>query len=172
MLMVRFFEDLSSQRAIASRCDDSRAIREFLGYGLTEATPEQSSFTVIRRRLPRECVEAVHRLVFGMLHTHGLLRGRSLGIDSSVIEVSASLRGLENRNTEEAYWEYVRKLSAEAGIDPSDTKAVRRFDWHLGGGHQGRCKADVGGLRAGDGRGLLYHRGGAHPAGDGGARRH
>ena len=31
MLMVGFFEDLPSQRAIAARCDDSRAIREFLG---------------------------------------------------------------------------------------------------------------------------------------------
>ena len=41
MLMVGFFEDLPSQRAIAARCDDSRAIREFLGYDLAEATPEQ-----------------------------------------------------------------------------------------------------------------------------------
>ena len=46
MQMVGFFEDLPSQRAIASRCDDSRAIREFLGYDLTEATPEQSRSSV------------------------------------------------------------------------------------------------------------------------------
>jgi hypothetical protein len=32
MLMVGFFENLPNQRAIAMRCDDSRAIREFLGY--------------------------------------------------------------------------------------------------------------------------------------------
>src|SRR5215217_2215005 len=62
MLMVGFFEDLPSQRAIAARCDDSRAIREFLGYDLRETTPEQSSFTVIRQRLPLEIIEAVHRL--------------------------------------------------------------------------------------------------------------
>jgi hypothetical protein len=47
---------------------------------------------------------------------------------SSMIEANASLRALENRNTGEAYWEYVRKLAAEAGIDPTDAKAVRRFD--------------------------------------------
>src|SRR5215218_9086703 len=63
MQMVGFFEDLPSQRAIAARCDDSRAIREFLGYDLTEATPEQSSFTIIRQRLPQETVEAVHAVI-------------------------------------------------------------------------------------------------------------
>ena len=39
MLMVGFFEDLPSERAIAARCADSIAIREFLHYELTEATP-------------------------------------------------------------------------------------------------------------------------------------
>ena len=71
------------------------------------------------------------------LHAHGLplgpelvegLKGRKPGIDSSVIEANASLRGLEHRNTEESYWEYVKRLAAEAGVDSSDTKAVRRFD--------------------------------------------
>jgi hypothetical protein len=128
MQMVGFFEDLPSQRAIASRCDDSRAIREFLGYDLTEATPEQSSFTVIRQRLPLEIVQAVHEVVLRMLRAHGLLKGRRLGIDSSVIEANASLRALENRNSEESYWDYVKRLAAEAGVDPENTKAVRRFD--------------------------------------------
>lgn len=128
MLMVGFFEDLPSQRAIAARCDDSRAIREFLGYDLTEATPEQSSFTVIRQRLSLEIIQAVHQVVLAMLRQHGLLRGRRLGIDSSVIEANASLRALEHRNTEESYWDYVKRLAAEAGVDPEDAKAVRRFD--------------------------------------------
>ena len=66
--------DLPSQRAIAARCDDSRALREFLGYDLTEATPEQSSFTVIRQRLPLETIKAVHAVVLRALREHGLLR--------------------------------------------------------------------------------------------------
>jgi len=58
----------------------------------------------------------------------GLLKGRHLGIDSSVMEANASLRGLQNRNTGEDYLKYVKKLAAEAGINPDDAKAVRRFD--------------------------------------------
>jgi hypothetical protein len=58
----------------------------------------------------------------------GLLKGRKVGIDSSVIEADASLKSLVVRNTEEAYWDYVKKLAQAAGIDPNDDKAVRQFD--------------------------------------------
>src|SRR5579862_9724058 len=51
MIMVGFFEDLPSERAIAARCGDSMSIRTFLKYELHEKTPEHSSFTVIRQRL-------------------------------------------------------------------------------------------------------------------------
>jgi transposase len=69
--------------------------------------------------LPQETIEGVHK--------YGLLRGKQLGIDSSVIEANASLRALEHRNTEQSYWDYVKQLAEEAGIDPRDTKAVHRF---------------------------------------------
>jgi transposase len=67
------------------------------------------------------------------LREHGLLRGKNLGIDSSVIEANASLRALVHRNTEEQYWDYVKRLAAENGIDPNDTGAVRNFDRHRPG---------------------------------------
>ena len=128
MLMIGFFENLPSERAIASRCADSLSLRAFLGYGLEEATPDHSSLSVIRGRLGTAIYQVAFELVLQGLRQHGLLKGRNLGIDSSVIEANASLRELVHRNTEEQYWEYVKRLAAEAGIDPTDTKAVRRFD--------------------------------------------
>jgi transposase len=128
MLMVGFFENIGSERGIASRCADSLSIRAFLGYSLTEATPDHSSLSVIRQRLSLEQMRAMHRVLLKALHQHGLLKGRKTGIDSSIIEANASLRNLEHRNSEQSYWEYVKALAAEAGIDPEDLKAVRRFD--------------------------------------------
>jgi transposase len=128
MLMVGFLENLPSERAIAARCGDSLMIRRFLGYELDEDTPDHSSFTVIRQRLTEEVYQAVFDIILEGLRRHGLLRGKHLGIDSSVMEANASLRALENRNTGEAYWEYVRRLAAEAGVDAQDAAAVRRFD--------------------------------------------
>jgi transposase len=128
MVMVGFFEDLPSERAIAARCADSLSIRAFLKYELNEKTPEHSSFTVIRQRLGLEIYERIFTLTLQALREHGLLRGKNLGIDSSVIEANASLRALVHRNTEEQYWDYVKRLAAQSGIDPEDAAAVRKFD--------------------------------------------
>src|ERR1022692_5179919 len=128
MMMVGFFEDLPSERAIAARCADSISIRQFLHYELTEATPDHSSLSIIRQRLDGPIYEQVFTLVLSALQEHGLLRGRNVGIDSSVVEANASLRGLVNRNTGEAYWDYVKRLAAESGIDPQDSAAVSKFD--------------------------------------------
>jgi transposase len=128
MIMVGFFEDLPSERAIAARCADSLSIRAFLKYELHEKTPEHSSFTVIRQRLGLEIYEGIFVLLLEALREHGLLGGKNLGIDASVIEANASLRALVHRNTEEQYWGYVKRLAAEQGIDPEDSAAVRKFD--------------------------------------------
>src|SRR5260370_2488418 len=128
MLTVGFFEDLPSERSIASRCADSLSIRGYLGYNLTEETPDHSSLSVIRERLSLEQLQAIHRVLLKALREHGLLRGRKLGIDSSVMEANASLRAVEHRNPEESYGDYGKRLAAAAGIDPADPKAVRRFD--------------------------------------------
>ena len=84
--------------------------------------------SVIRYRLSAEQFDAIHLILLGALRAHGLLSGRQLGIDSSVIEANASLHTLEHRNTEQSYWDYVRGLAAAAGVNPDDPKAVRRFD--------------------------------------------
>src|SRR5258708_15105222 len=102
------------------------SIRSFLNYSLEESTPDHSSFTVIRQRLGLEIYQQIFTLTLQALQKHGLLRGKNLGIDSSVIEANASLRALVNRNTQEEYWDYVKRLAAEDGIDPQDAAALRK----------------------------------------------
>src|SRR5690606_41382310 len=63
MLMIGFFENLPSERAIASRCADSLSLRAFLGYGIEEATPDHSSLSVIRGRLGTAIYQAAFELV-------------------------------------------------------------------------------------------------------------
>jgi len=133
MLMIGFFEGIESERAIALRCEDSLSLRGFLGYALDEATPDHSSMSVIRQRLGGDCFERVFALVLAALQRHGLLKGRHLGIDSSVIEANASLRSLTERNTEEGYWAYVQRLAREAGVETDDGAALRNFDRHRAG---------------------------------------
>jgi len=128
MLMVGFFEDIASERGIAERCSDSISIRAFLGYDLTETTPDHSSLSVIRQRLGEPIYDQVFLAILIALDKHGLLKGKNVGIDTSVIEANAALKSLLNRNTEEAYWKYVQRLASENGIDPKNAEAVRQFD--------------------------------------------
>jgi len=128
MLMVGFFENLASERAIAARCADSLSIRAFLHYGVGESTPHHSSFTVIRQRLPVGVYDAVFTLILTALRANKLLTGKRLAIDTSVMEANASLRSLKHRLTGEYYRQYVKRLAKEAGVDTSDPKAVSAFD--------------------------------------------
>ena len=125
MLMIGFFENLASERAIAARCADSFSIRTFLHYGWTERTPNHSTLTVIRQRLTPAIYQEVFALVLRALKKHHLLRGKRLAIDASTLEANASRRSLEHRLSGEAYGEYLKRLAETAGVDPTDVASVR-----------------------------------------------
>ena len=84
--------------------------------------------TIIRQRLGSECFGQMFALVLAALQRHGLLKGRHLGIDSSVIEANASLRSLSERNAEEDYWQYVQRLARQSGLKTTDGAELRDFD--------------------------------------------
>jgi transposase len=128
MLLVGYFEGLDSQRGIAWRCSDSRSLQTFLGYLPHEATPEHSSLTKVRQRLPESVHEEVFAFVLKMADAHGLLRARTVAVDATTLEANASLKTIRRRDNGDDWKAYLRKLAAEAGIeDPSDAD-LRRFD--------------------------------------------
>jgi transposase len=69
--MIGFFEIISSERGIAELCSDSISIRFFLGYDLTQNTPDHSTLSVIRSRLGEDTYNKVLLLVLAALQEHG-----------------------------------------------------------------------------------------------------
>src|SRR5687767_496296 len=63
MLLVGYFEGIDSQRGIAWRCADSLSLRQFLGLGLDERTPDHSTLSNTRQRLPPEVFSEVFQFV-------------------------------------------------------------------------------------------------------------
>lgn len=133
MVMIGYFEGLGSQREIAWRCADSLGLREFLGLALTDASPDHSSLTVIRQRLPETFFTEVFAWVLARLREAGLLKGRTLAIDATTLKANAALRRLEHKVTGEDYQEYVRRLMQAEGIANPTDEEVRRFDRHRKG---------------------------------------
>src|SRR5277367_5734358 len=63
MLLVGYFENIGSQRGIAWRCGDSLSLRQFLGIPLDESSPDHSTMTNTRKRLPPEVFDEVFQFV-------------------------------------------------------------------------------------------------------------
>jgi transposase len=129
MLLVGYFEGIGSQRGIAWRCGDSLSLREFLGVPLTEETPDHSSLTRVRDRLPLEVHAAVFQLVLQLTAEKGLLKGKTVAVDSTNLEANAAMKSIVRRDTGEDWNEYLRRLvKEEQGIENPTDEELRRFD--------------------------------------------
>jgi len=128
MLFIGYFEGLDSQRGIAWRCSDSRSLQSFLGFLADEATPDHSSLTVIRQRLPETVHEQVFAFVLRIAEAKELLRGKTVAVDATFLEANAAMKTIVRRDTGDDWKAYVRKLAAEAGIEDPTDEELRRFD--------------------------------------------
>jgi len=128
MIFVGYFEGIDSQRGIAWRCRDSLSLRRFLGYELHENTPEHSSLTRIRQRLPLEVFEQVFAFVLSLVEEHGLLKGKTVGVDSTLLEANAAMKSIVRRDTGEDWEAYVRGLAEAEGVEINSDDDLRKFD--------------------------------------------
>jgi len=128
MLFVGYFEGLGSQRGIAWRCADSLSLRAFLGLGLTEGTPEHSSLTRVRKRLPEPVFEEVFTFVLQVAVEHGLVKGKTIAVDATTLEANAAMKSLVRRDTGEDWKAYVRRLAEAEGLEQPTDEELRRFD--------------------------------------------
>jgi len=128
MLLVGYFEGIESQRGIAWRCSDSLALREFLGMKVRQASPDHSSLTVIRKRLPVEVHEQVFAKVLSIAQEKGLLKGGTVAVDATTLEANAAMKSIVRKDSGEDWKEYVGKLAKEAGLENPTAEELRRFD--------------------------------------------
>ena len=132
MLFVGYFENIDSQRGIAWRCADSLSLRTFLGVPLNEKTPDHSTMTNTRKRLPPEVFEEVFQFVLAIAETKKLIGGKTVGVDSTMLEANAAMKSIVRRDTGEDWKEYVTRLMKEEGVIEKDHKPtdeeVRRYD--------------------------------------------
>src|SRR5690606_12417917 len=132
MLLVGYFEGIDSQRGIAWRCADSLSLRQFLGLSLDKKSPDHSTLTLTRKRLPPEVFEEVFQFVLKIALDKQLLSGKTVGVDSTMLEANAAMKSIVRRDTGEDWKEYVTRLMREEGVieaeeEPTDEE-VRRFD--------------------------------------------
>jgi transposase len=128
MLLLGYFEGIDSERGIAWRAADSFSYRKFLGYDLSEQTPDHSTVSRTRRLYSVETHGAVMKWVLKILRKHGLADGQSVCIDGTTLEANASMKSLVRRDTGQSYDDYLRQLAQAEGIEQPTKEQLARLD--------------------------------------------
>ena len=128
MVFLGYFEGLDSQRGIAWRCEDSLSLRKFLGYALHEETPDHSSLSRIRGRLPKEVFDEVFQFVLRIVDEHKLLDAQTVGVDSTTLEANAAMKSIVRRDNGDDWKAYLTRLAAEDGVELKSQAELIRYD--------------------------------------------
>ncbi len=128
IMMIGFFEGLDSERGIAWRLADSLTLREFLCIGLDEKTPDHVTISRTRRLIDAETHQRIFSWVLERLAQGGLIKGKTIGVDSTTLEANAAMKSIVRRDTGEDYNAYLKRLAEAEGIDAKDPAALRRMD--------------------------------------------
>jgi transposase len=128
VMMVGFFEGLDSERGIAWRLADSLTLRQFLGIGLDERTPDHVTISRTRRLIDAETHQRIFLWVLERLAQGGLIKGKTIGVDSTTLEANAAMKSIVRRDTGESYSAYLKRLAEAEGVDAKDAAALLRMD--------------------------------------------
>src|SRR6266480_2297007 len=128
IMTIGFFEGLDSERGIAWRLADSLTLRQFLSIGLDEKTPDHVTISRTRRLLDGETHQRVFTWVLERLAQGGLIKGKTIGVDSTTLEANAAMKSIVRRDTGESYMAYLKRLAEAEGIDAQDAAALLRMD--------------------------------------------
>lgn len=128
MLMVGYFEGIDAERGIAWRCADSLSLKSFLGYELTKNTPDHSTVSRTRRLIDLETHGRIFTWMLEVLAKHGLIKGKTVGIDGTTLEANAALRSIVRRDTGESYADFLTKLAKASGIETPTREDLARLD--------------------------------------------
>lgn len=128
MLLLGYFEGIDSERGIAWRAADSFSFRKFLGFELTEQTPDHSTVSRTRRLYSVPTHAAVMKWVLKILRKHGLVDAQSVCIDATTLAANASMKSLMRRDTGVSYDDYLKQLAKAAGIENPTKEQAARLD--------------------------------------------
>ena len=90
LVLIRYFEEIDSERGIAWRASDSLAPRPFLCPGLKESGPDHFMISRTRRRIDAETQREAFAWVLRVAAENGLLKGQTVGIAATTLEANAA----------------------------------------------------------------------------------
>jgi transposase len=128
LMLIGYLEGIDSERGIAWRLADSLGLRRFVGYSLTDETPDHTTLSRNRRLIDVETHQAVFGWVLKALAQEGLLKAKTIGVDATTLEANAAMRNIVRRDTGESYQEFLARLAKESGIETPTREDLVKLD--------------------------------------------
>jgi transposase len=127
-LLVGYFEGIDSERGIDWRCGDSHALKLFLGLAIDQPSPDHSTISRTRRLIDLETHAAVFQFLLKVLANHGLVAGKTVGVDATTLEANAAMRSIVRRDGGEGYQQFLERLAQESGIATPTREDLAKLD--------------------------------------------
>ena len=128
LMLIGYLEGIESERGMAWRVADSLGLRRFLGYSLTDSTPDHSTISCNRRLIDVKTHEAVFVWVLKVLAEEGFLKGKTVGVDATTLEANAAMKSIVRRDTGEDYQALLTRLAKESGIETPTREDLVKLD--------------------------------------------
>src|SRR6266571_7316266 len=116
--LVKFFEDIRSERLLMRHAADRLSVRWYIGYDLGEPLPDHSSLTRIRTRYGVDVFRRFFEKVVEQCQQEGLVWGKELYFDGTKVAANAGKESLRPRFYVEAH---LASLFGEAGEEPAES---------------------------------------------------
>jgi transposase len=113
LMFLLFFDDVPSERELMERLPERLDYLWFLGYNLDEATPHHSVLSKARARWGKEVFENIFLRTVQQCVEAGLVDGKKIHVDSSLIDAHASKDSVI-KSSPELIAAYKRAVAAQA----------------------------------------------------------
>ena len=128
IVLYGFFENITSDRKLIERINDSLSARYFVGYELDEPIPWHSTISRTRGLLGEEVFVGIFTKIVHLCVEKGLVEGKHLSIDSTLIKANASLDSLERKVPALTIAEYVEQTEPQEEEAPAREAEERDKD--------------------------------------------
>lgn len=112
--LIGYFENITYDTDLAERVADSISLRTFLGYTLTERTPDHSSLSHVRQLVGKKSrvIEEVLKATVMVCAQEGLVDGKETAVDGSLLPANASLSSLRSLKTGKSVQQHLTEVRA------------------------------------------------------------
>lgn len=129
MLLIGYFYGITSDRKLCEEIQYNLAYRWFCGLSLEDPVPNHSSLSRIRDRFGQKAFETFFEEVVKVCIDQGLVEGKTLLTDSTLIQANASLDSMINKGKSDEKRDHLgaplkRKLSNKTHVSKTDSEAT------------------------------------------------